>query len=121
VSGAAVPAAQIAAVRFKVAALRLRVALAADTLQRRYNPNWASQPRVPAGNRDGGRWTDDNGPAIALNDWGTLLAEIPVRGGRECVYRFDTFSIIVVGPASFPCQDRVLWSAVTHGQLLNDN
>lgn len=27
-------------------------------LQRRYNPNWASQPRVPRGNPDGGRWTD---------------------------------------------------------------
>ena len=27
-------------------------------LERRYNPNWPSQPRVPRGNADGGRWTD---------------------------------------------------------------
>jgi HK97 family phage portal protein len=27
-------------------------------LERQYNPDWASQPRSPAGNPDGGRWTD---------------------------------------------------------------
>ena len=27
-------------------------------LDRRYNPNWASQPRVPRGNPDGGQWTE---------------------------------------------------------------
>ena len=27
-------------------------------LERRYNPNWSSQARVPRGNPDGGRWTD---------------------------------------------------------------
>ena len=27
-------------------------------LERRYNPNWPSQPRVPRGNPDGGQWTD---------------------------------------------------------------
>lgn len=29
----------------------------------RYNPDWASQPRIPAGNPDGGQWVDEGGPA----------------------------------------------------------
>ncbi len=27
----------------------------------KYNPNWQDQPRVPAGNPDGGQWTDGGG------------------------------------------------------------
>jgi hypothetical protein len=43
-----------ASLRLDLALLKLRHAL------RKYNPN---QPRVPAGNPDGGRWTDGGGPA----------------------------------------------------------
>jgi hypothetical protein len=58
---------------------------------------------------------------MALNDWGVLLVELPLLVGRKCVYRFDTHSIIVDGPTSFHCQATVHWSAVRHGQMLNDN
>lgn len=117
----AIKAASIA-IRFELAMNRLQEAIEATRIERRYNPNWAAQSRVPRGNPDGGRWTTGGGGAdVALNDWGRLVAEIPVRGGRKCVYRFETFSIVVDGPVNFPCQDRVPWSAVTHGQMLNDN
>lgn len=52
--------AECAALRFRLAALRLRLAL-------RYNPNWHLQPRVPAGNSDGGQWTDIGGDAEGGN------------------------------------------------------
>lgn len=40
----------LAAERFRQAALRVQRLLS------KYNPNWHLQPRVPAGNRDGGQW-----------------------------------------------------------------
>jgi hypothetical protein len=43
--------------RFVLAVRRLHDAL----LESRYNPNWASQPRVPGGEAAGGEW-----PAAAL-------------------------------------------------------
>ncbi len=47
-----------ASTRFQKAMDRLGHLLAARDFERRYNPDWASQPRVPGGNPDGGRWTD---------------------------------------------------------------
>lgn len=47
----------MAAARVLLAAERLRTQLVADRLERRYNPNWPSQPRVPRGDPDGGQWT----------------------------------------------------------------
>ncbi len=44
--------------RFEMAMARLGRLLHERRLERRYNPNWPSQPRVPRGNTDGGRWTD---------------------------------------------------------------
>lgn len=43
---------------FEMATARLGRLLHAHHLEQRYNPNWPSQPRVPRGNADGGRWTD---------------------------------------------------------------
>jgi hypothetical protein len=102
-----------------------------------FNP---SQPRVPKGSPGGGQWTDEDGGSgedgtgdpsqadalqsgfrIAQTGFGTLIAEIPVRGGRQCVYKFGAFSVIVPGAANFRCIPRAHWSAVTHGRLLNDN
>jgi HK97 family phage portal protein len=45
---------------FKATELKRRCGCG-DRLQRRYNPNWDLQPRVPPGNIDGGRWTDGGG------------------------------------------------------------
>ena len=47
----------LAALRLKVAAQRVREAI---RLEARYN---ASQPRVPVGNPDGGQWTIGDGPS----------------------------------------------------------
>lgn len=46
---------------FEMAMERLGRLLQERRLERRYNPNWPSQPRVPRGNPDGGRWTDGGG------------------------------------------------------------
>jgi hypothetical protein len=50
---------ELAAARFRVEAAAFRFRLAAHRLilALRYNPNWHLQPRVPAGNPDGGQWT----------------------------------------------------------------
>lgn len=101
--------------------------------QQKYSPN---QPRVPAGNPDGGRWfgafsLPDQRPAqdetrpkptvLAQAGFGRLIAEIPVSGGRRCVYSFGVFSVAVPGAVNFRCQPRLHWSGATHGTLLNDN
>lgn len=44
--------------QFEAAMDRLGQLLHERRLERRYNPNWPSQPRVPRGHPDGGRWTD---------------------------------------------------------------
>jgi hypothetical protein len=104
----------------------------------KYSPD---QPRVPAGNPDGGQWTSEGGGgatgglssgigALAANTnfFGKLIAELPrrdfltgVTSGRWCVYQFDTFTSIVEGPTNFSCSAIVPWSAVVHGFILNDN
>lgn len=103
---------------------RLKLAL------KQFNPN---QPRVPAGQREGGEWTgtsaDSDIPQPSENlhlasqsySWGTLVTEIPKTIGRYCIYDFDFGLVRVEGPTNFSCQDRVLSSAVRHGILLNDN
>ena len=41
----------------KAAMDRLQRLFREQTLERRYNPDWRSQPRVPGGHPDGGQWT----------------------------------------------------------------
>lgn len=119
-----------ASVRLDVALLKLRRAL-------KYNPD---QPRVPAGNPDGGRWVGDGGggaggglarrPAgegsqpvrIAQYERGALISRYGAIGGRTwCVYRFSFGDITVPGPTNRDCVLAPLSSAVLHGQILNDN
>lgn len=59
--------AEPAAQHFWAAALRLRRAL-------KYNPDWHLQPRIPAGNPDGGQWT-----------FGQFLAGLPLVLLRQVV------------------------------------
>jgi hypothetical protein len=98
----------------------------------KYSP---SQPRVPAGSREGGRWigaftlpnqqtvenTTSRPTVLAQSDFGTLVAEIPVPGGRRCVYNFGRISVVAPGPTNFRCSRTMHWSGVVHGRLLNDN
>jgi hypothetical protein len=127
---------ELASLRYEFAALRMQFALLKLAHLHRtalhpphYNPE---QPRVPAGNPDGGQWTRIDGAAIAEQDpqegsqlaqggFGRLVVELPRGGGRECVYNFGAINVIVPGPKNFRCPDRAHWSAVTHGRLLNDN
>ncbi|MBL8548945.1 MAG: hypothetical protein JNJ73_03090 [Hyphomonadaceae bacterium] len=53
--------ANLVAVSAEVKALKLALALRRRERERKYNPNWPSQPWVPAGNRDGGQWTSGGG------------------------------------------------------------
>lgn len=66
-----------AATRFHKAIDRLGRLLAERDLERRYNPDWASQPRVPSGNPGGGRWTD-GGPSIIGEELNPSAFEEPV-------------------------------------------
>ena len=68
-------------VRWHIAALRVRTALTRSRLAlRAFNP---AQPRVPAGNPDGGQWTDgQNGGAHAQRDDGQVL-RVSDEGGRR--------------------------------------
>ena len=93
-----------------------------------YNPD---QPRDELG-----RWTDggEAQPApltqkpsaqgtirVAQVGFGRLIAEIPVPGGRRCVYSFGSFGVVVPGSANFRCSARIHFSGAAHGQLFNDN
>ena len=101
-----------------------------SVLIQKYNPD---QPRIPTGNSGAGRWAGNQNPArhdvndgsrlhLAQNySWGDLVAEIPNRVGRDCIYRFDFGLVKVPGPTNLRCIQRTPSAAVTHGQLLNDN
>lgn len=59
---------EIALLRHRLVALKARTRLLRHELARKYNPD---QPRVPAGNADGGQWTSGGGgggPALAGTD-----------------------------------------------------
>ncbi|UUP18908.1 RNase A-like domain-containing protein [Nitratireductor thuwali] len=70
---------QVAWYRFLFAARRLERAL-------KYNPNWQSQPRVPAGRPDGGRWTDGSGRAESGTE-GEIVRLVQAEAGQG--YRID--------------------------------
>lgn len=103
---------------------RLRFAL------KYFDPN---QPRVPAGQREGGQWSStssgsgkrrtDNGvqPVAQSYSFGVLVAEIPKKIGRNCVYEFDFGLVMVEGPTNLRCIQELPSAAVSHGMLLNDN
>ena len=41
------------------------------------NPDWADEPRIPAGNSGGGEWTSDSGQGGAVADENVVLAAAP--------------------------------------------
>ena len=104
---------------------------------------WQNQPRVPAGNEDGGQWTaegggatndvqtqdavlsfDQSNPTFAAGGYsfGFLTAELPFfGGGRYCVYKFDFGSVIMPGPTNMLCPRMVPSDVVKNYPLLNDN
>ena len=110
------------------ATLDLKLELLGRAIKAAFNPDQSRDEL--------GRWTDggEARPAprtqkpsapgntvVAQVGFGRLIAEIPVRGGRYCVYNFGSYSIIAPGAVNLRCSARVPSSAVTHGRLLNDN
>jgi hypothetical protein len=55
----------LAAIRVRIAAQRLRDRL---RFEMRYNPDWQSEPRVPAGETGGGQWATIGAVAAKRND-----------------------------------------------------
>ncbi|HZQ11448.1 MAG TPA: hypothetical protein VFB31_01415 [Pseudolabrys sp.] len=111
-----------AATRFELAMRRHDRALR-RACKANFNPD---QPRVRRGQREGGQWTDGEGGGsprtrTAQAGFGTLTAEIPVSGGRRCVYNFGLISVVIPGPTNFRCPPTLPIAATTHGYLLNDN
>jgi hypothetical protein len=115
--------------KWQAAALRFEMALGRHdrALKYGYHPD---QPRVPARNPNGGQWTSEAGagssggkqPArTAQAGFGVLVAEIPLARGRNWVYNFGNFSVVVPGPINFSCPSTSPLAGTTHGTLLNDN
>jgi hypothetical protein len=93
-------------------------------LEWRYDPD---QPRVPAGSPDGGQWTSGEASGeqslqiAQAYSFGSLIAEIPVPGGRRCVYQFSFGAVVVGGGVYVRCLPRIPSAGVVHGYFLNDN
>jgi hypothetical protein len=82
---------QVATLRANHAALRLELAAIRLCLALRYNPYWHLQPRVPAGNPDGGQWIE-SGPLTAG----------PLSGGVQLAGPLPLLAIIArAAPAAY--------------------
>jgi hypothetical protein len=57
----------LAAIRVRIAAQRLRDRI---RFEMRYNPDWQSEPRVPAGQTGGGQWAGGGSILVAANGGG---------------------------------------------------
>lgn len=122
---------QLDKIRYDLAAARVVVKLHRLRIALKYSdPN---QPRVPAGQREGGRWSGNTSDPdtdrvgadtqrVAENySFGTLVAQIPRKIGYDCVYKFDFGHVMVEGMTNLGCSPFVPSAAVRHGVLLNDN
>ena len=107
---------------------------------RKYSPD---QPRVPAGNPDGGQWTSGNGgqstaanqtvvqPSAVQSDpthvaqysLGTLVGKSKILGGGwMCFYKFDFGAVMVPGATNLGCPTFMPAAGVSHGIMIsNDN
>ena len=101
-------------------------------LERHYSPN---QPRVLAGNPDGGQWTAGAGAAggrtgnssrrvaMELTPLGTLHSQIRLRDGSQlCVYDFGLQLWMIPSDAKvIGCPRTMTQSIFAYGLRLNDN
>ncbi|WP_048649114.1 hypothetical protein [Nitratireductor soli] len=92
------PETAILAARFREEAAWFRLLAAAGRLERalKYNPNWHSQPRVPAGNgRESGQWADGGGSAVVAEPGGLPVVPASGRASRagQLRRRYPTASI----------------------------
>ena len=115
---------ELLALRAEKAGLACEIALPKISLAlRRYSPD---QPRGPAGQSGGGRWAGRDASIdrvrVAEIESGSLIAELPYRGGgRYCVYRFSYGDVFLSGPNIARCSAKMFWFGAVHGTILNDN
>ena len=91
--------------------LRCQVALKAS-----FNPD---QPRVPAGNPDGGRWTGDGSPSTIAEPHGQMAARriSPTTEAKcELQYQRDIFQCRMVGLPSCYAQAAERYAACLAGR-----
>jgi hypothetical protein len=127
--------------RWLVKSMRLELAL--RRFQEKYSPD---QPRVPAGNSDGGQWTDGGGSGAgrgsgrpsgsgrgigsqpvtqsdftgaARYSFGTLVGRARILGGGwMCFYKFGFGTVMVPGATNLGCATFMPSSGVSHGALI---
>ncbi len=113
-------------------------------LERRYNPNWPSQRRVPGGNADGEQWTDGGadsgeaqqatefeGPAVSDDKvpWSALPDEArphvavfrltpDLEAECEEQYERDTFLCTMIGSAACHAQAAQRYAACRTGRFI---
>ena len=117
----------------KLATLQLRLYTFADALELRYAPD---QPRVPAGNPDGGQWADGGTSvgkrtggsrllriATELTPLGSLHTQMRLRDGSLlCVYDFGLQHwMIPSATRTIGCPGLMTQSIFAYGVQLNDN
>ena len=83
---------RLLAQRGEIALLRMRFIIAhgydpldGDAPEHKFNPNWPSQPRVPAGNPDGGQWTSGAGGGGGAKPRGRGKRDTQARNRRDAV------------------------------------
>ena len=136
---------ELLALRWELAKMRL------DYELRRFQQKYSlDQPRVPAGNSDGGQWTSGGGSGAgresgrpsgsgrgigsqpvtqsdltgaARYSFGTLVGRARIlSGGWMCFYKFDFGTVMVPGATNLGCAAFMPSSGVSHGALIsNDN
>ena len=125
--------------RISLFTLELKLHSFIQALERRYNPNWPTQPRVPGGKPIGsGQWTSgaeaggsrignssdrSRRVAMELTPLGTLHSQIRLRDGSQlCVYDFGLQLWIIPSDAKIiGCPSMMTQSIFAHGARLNDN
>jgi hypothetical protein len=107
---------------------------ALPSLDRKYSED---QPRMPARNPGGGRWTrdaarvqpgttslllDSDRVKLAQTEMGRLLGQVLIHasrgGGKECFYQFSYGIVALRQSAMFACSPQLPWFAATHGRLV---
>ena len=136
-----------ASARVRIMLADVKFELALRRIFHKYSPD---QPRVPAGNRDGGQWTSGGGSGAgresgrpsgngrgigsqpvtqsdltgaARYSFGTLVGRARILGGGWMYfYKFDFGTVMVPGATNLGCAAFMPSSGVSHGALIsNDN
>jgi len=106
------------ATRFRKAMDRLGELLAERGLERRYNPQWELQPRVPQGNPGGGQWTNGGGSGGVSEETVLTAAKISPALEQECLEQLerDTFFCAMIANRACHAQAMERYAACLAGR-----